>query len=141
MDVKLTKPKQVTYMGRRAMVWEMRKNTNRLGERVAFTAWLDDASEENGSHPAGTVTARHMTGDGRFPAEFSLFAHVLFDGPTAAQDAEAWGRDRIESGAASTPESVRHADENAIASIAARARSQFHRSIPVRIDCTPPSGC
>lgn len=57
-------PREVTYQGRRAEVWTIArtKGQAREGERVLVTRWVDQASRENGSHPAGTVVVRHLRG-------------------------------------------------------------------------------
>lgn len=60
--MKVTKPRKVTYLGRRAELWEERL-AGPSGERTIFVRWIDDADERNGGYPAGTVTARRVTGD------------------------------------------------------------------------------
>lgn len=129
----ITRARNVTYMGRAAKVSEVRATSKATGERVAITRWVEDSSEENGSLPAGTVEARHMRGDGRFPQEFSLFAHVRFDGPTAAEDAQAWAVEQITLGRGSTALAMSYAQVHRVATIRARQRAEFLRtpSVPV----------
>lgn len=130
---RVTRSKNVTYLGVPAKVWDVLKNSNRLGERVSLIRWVGASGPENGDHPAGTVTARHMRGDGRYPAEFSLYAHVAFHGEDATERATAWAVEQITSGAADTPEAQAHAAGYREASLAAAARHQFHQSTPTVI--------
>jgi hypothetical protein len=64
--MKRTKTAKVTYLGRRAEVWEERTG-GPYSDRRVFTRWIDDATETNGGYPAGTVTVRRVKGDGRNP--------------------------------------------------------------------------
>jgi len=60
----MTKIENVTYLGRRAQVWEIRDG-GIYSERWVYIRWLDDATEENGSWKAGTLTRTRVKGDGR----------------------------------------------------------------------------
>jgi hypothetical protein len=68
----ITKARQVTYLGKRAEVWEDREG-GQYGRRTIFTRWIDASGAGNGNYPAGTVTARTVEGDGRKP---SFIVHV-----------------------------------------------------------------
>lgn len=57
-----TNPTQVTYLGRRAQVWEYR-TAGPASERTVFVRWIDDAHERSGGYPAGTVTAKVVKGN------------------------------------------------------------------------------
>ncbi len=57
-----TRTRNVSYLGRRAQITEIRK-AGATGEREIRTLWIDDASEENGGYKAGTVTSRTITGN------------------------------------------------------------------------------
>lgn len=59
----MTKIENVTYLGRRAQVWEIRDG-GIYSERWVYIRWLDDATEENGSWEAGTLTRTRVKGDG-----------------------------------------------------------------------------
>lgn len=83
---RITKQKAVTYLGRRAKVWDVQKTSNRLGERVGLILWIDDACEKNGGHSAGTVLAHHCSGDGRY-ADFESFEKRTF---SSVAEAETW---------------------------------------------------
>lgn len=63
--VSIEKPKSLTYLGARAIVTTEHHDKSRLGLRTITTEWIDDATIENGGHPAGTVTRKAVKGDGR----------------------------------------------------------------------------
>lgn len=68
MALHVTPTRRTAYHGSAADVFTVARSKNaatRSGERVVVMTWLDDASEANGGHPAGTVVARHIEGDGR----------------------------------------------------------------------------
>lgn len=83
--------KTVTYFGRKALIWNVRKGTKATSERVQFILWVDNATEANGGHLAGTVSARHCIGDGT-TKNFTLYAEEQF---TDTADATAWATARL----------------------------------------------
>lgn len=56
-----------TWLGSRAIQATDHHDTNPVGLRTITVRWLDDAHEQNGGHPAGTVTRTVVKGDGRKP--------------------------------------------------------------------------
>lgn len=60
---KVVGPKVRTYMGARAEVTEIQHDSKRDGLRTILTKWIDDATADNGSHPAGTVTRQVLQGN------------------------------------------------------------------------------
>ena len=60
-----TSRRRLTYMGSRAIVTEIRHQSKSTGLRTVYREWIDDATPENGSHPAGTITREVIKGDGR----------------------------------------------------------------------------
>lgn len=97
MGLRLTKTKNVTYMGRAAKVWDLLATANKLGERVSLVRWIEDADERNGGHKAGTVVARHCKGDGQ-RRDFVQYAERAFHGETAEADALEWSHQRLAEG-------------------------------------------
>lgn len=67
------KPKQVTYLGRRAT--NLTENLGGGVKRSTIT-WINDATESNGGHPAGTTVVRTYRGDGR-DASFELISEEI----------------------------------------------------------------
>ena len=61
---KVTKPRNVTYLGVPAMVWETRTG-GAYGERVHAVLWLDKAVGQKTEHEEGTVVLNHISGNGR----------------------------------------------------------------------------
>lgn len=59
------KTKTLTYMGRRCRVTTTKHQSRSTGLRTVEFLWLDDATEANGGHPAGTRVVEVMQGDGR----------------------------------------------------------------------------
>lgn len=81
------KMRTVNYFNARARVADVRVRGQQF---VAITEWLDDADERNGGHPAGTVVARHLSGDGR-RLDTVILAEETFSDVDAAV---AWAIDR-----------------------------------------------
>lgn len=61
-----TTTKDLTYLGARARVITEHHDSSPIGLRTITTEWIDDATEHNGGHAAGTVTRRVIKGDGRY---------------------------------------------------------------------------
>jgi hypothetical protein len=93
---KMIKRYEVTYLGRRAVLVEDRTG-GPTSDRWIFTRWIDDQVD---GHPAGTITARRVKGDGRKPSfQVLVPEYVLTDAPSDAlpdQIANALGRSRQE---------------------------------------------
>lgn len=51
-----------TWLGRRAECKELRQS-GAAGVREIRTRWIDDAHENNGGYPAGTITSTTISGD------------------------------------------------------------------------------
>lgn len=94
MAIRFTKPRNVTYMGRAAKVWDALPGTNRLGERVSLTRWIEQADERNGGHAPGTIVATHHTGDGT-KRSYVRHAEQAFTGENAHDIASAWAIERL----------------------------------------------
>ena len=60
--MKISKPRNLTYLGRRAVQTEVTHNKNL---RASIVEWIDDACVKNGGHKAGTVTIKVCSGDAR----------------------------------------------------------------------------
>lgn len=90
----MLKMQNVTYFDRNAKVVEIGRKgtpTRGVGERVAILLWVDDADERNGGHPAGTIVADHIKGDGR-RLDFQRFAEETF---TDLNEALNWAGARL----------------------------------------------
>jgi hypothetical protein len=98
---KVTAPKQVTYLGTPAVVREYRFSTNRMGERICRTDWIEGGPVKHMDGTTtvmepGQVTLRHVKGDGRTP-NFRIFNEAVVNGDDEAADTIAqWLKDREE---------------------------------------------
>lgn len=63
--VSIEKPRDLTYLGRRARVTVEHRDKKRAGLRTITTEWIDDADPRNGGWAAGSVTRKTVEGDGR----------------------------------------------------------------------------
>lgn len=138
--MKLTKSRNVSYLGLAAKVRTLQRTTRPLGELVDFTLWMEQATVENGSHKPGTVVARHIEGDGRTPDTFSEYAVATFAGLHAEERAADWAMDRLSGDRKNSPQSTAHAAVHRAESIARNEAWRVERAAR-GIDCTPPSGC
>lgn len=64
-EFKVSKPRAVTYSGRRVVHYDVRKGVSILTPRASVTYYLDPATEANGGYPTGTVKVVIARGDGR----------------------------------------------------------------------------
>ncbi len=63
--VRVEKPRNLTYLGRRAVVTVEHHDKKRCGLRTITVEHIDEAAPENGGWPAGSVTRRTVEGDGQ----------------------------------------------------------------------------
>ena len=69
-----TEVSEGTYGGRRAQVATRYLTSDRFGIRVVTMLWIDDATDANGGHCAGTIVKTVIRGDGRKDEGFEVFA-------------------------------------------------------------------
>lgn len=63
--VRIEKPRNLSYLGRRAVVTVEHHDKKRNGLRTITVEHIDDADPRNGGWPAGSVTRRTVEGDGQ----------------------------------------------------------------------------
>lgn len=63
--IRVEKPRDLTYLGRRARVTVEHHDSKRNGLRTVTTEWIDDADPANGGWAAGSVVRTTIEGDGR----------------------------------------------------------------------------
>lgn len=63
--VSIERPRDLTYLGRRARVTVEHHDKKRAGLRTITVEHIDDADPRNGGWAAGSVTRRTVKGDGQ----------------------------------------------------------------------------